>query len=703
MYSQETLSGWVKNQSDKRLENVIIRNVQTHTVQYTDANGFFEIEARYFEQIEVAYLGYETRFITMDSAHSKPVELTLKSISLESETVMVYGKADPLQAKKWVNSIDDVLQSSSAVQMVRRANFSQEPMVRGLNSNALSIKIDGMYVYPACVDHMDPVTNYVEVENLERITLNKSNTSENAAATIDMITNRAAFNTGFQAQADLGFESVSNLQKVRSILNMADSVQAFRLSVSHRKSGDYYAANHSRVEQSQYEKWNYMLNFRRFFKSDYQLDVSFIGDDAYDIGYPALIMDATKAQSRMLRFSYADSRIDGFGALTLYYNQIDHWMDDYQRDVTQRSVMPNMFMPMFGYTRTAGGFYQNTVAWYNSDSEFKVDYHRLEAFADMEMIPLDPAGSDAYVLNIGDALSHSVSVTLNDRWFRSENASISTTVKLEQNYKFLENESAKNALSGFWNQADFDYSATAFSFNVAYETFFNQYQFRLSYGRSERIPSHQETYAFFLYNPIDDYFYTGNPNLKTEKSHQVSGLFGFFSDRIRFKFEPYVNLLNDYVYGVYTTSEWKLYQNLDRVFITGFESEFTYQFSETLETALNAEYTYGYNEDLDEPLLMITPFNLHLKLVYANQQSQLAAEFDYYAEQERIAFRSSEEDQTKAYQLVNFRYSRRFLKQFQFRLGVENIFDSQYHSHLSVNNLAGKGRNLYLGLNYEIN
>jgi iron complex outermembrane receptor protein len=702
MYSQESLSGWVKNQSDKRLENVIVKNLKTNAIQYSDATGFFTILADYSDRIEFSYLGYETLFVSMDSALSLPMELKLRSVSLESETVTVYGEANPLKAKKWVNTIDDVLQSSSGVQMLSRANFSREVSVRGLASNAISVKIDGMYIYPACVDHMDPVTNYVEVENLDRIKLNKSNTSENAATTIDMITNRADFKEGFQFKTDLDYESVSSLQKIRSILNYSDSIAAVRLSYSQRNSGDYYAAKRHRVDNSQYEKQNYMFNYRRNVAKNYQIDFSFIGDDAFDVGYPVLIMDATKAQSRMYRLSLSDHNAEDFGRLTFYHNRVDHWMDDYQRDVTARRVMPNMFMPMFGYTRTTGAFYERKIAWYHTNTKIKVDYHYLDAFADMKMIPLDPLASEAYVLNIGDARSHNFVLTLNDLWYESEKEHFSTTFKLEQNNKYLDNKDARSSLSGFWDKKNFDYSARAFSFNLSYEMFVREYQIRLSYGRSERIPSHQETYAFFLYNPIDDYFYTGNPNLKTEKSNQLSGLFAYVRDNFQFKFEPYANFLSDYVYGLYASEEWKLYQNLDHVFISGFESELSYNFLPKIETVLKFDYTYAYNEDLDEPLLMIAPFSLGLKVAYIDAKKQLVAEFEYFAKQDRIAFRSSEEDRTEAYHLLHLRYNWSFLEQYELRLGIENIFDTQYHPHLSVNNLSGKGRNFYLGFSYSL-
>lgn len=44
---------------------------------------------------------------------------------------------------------------------------------------------------------------------------------------------------------------------------------------------------------------------------------------------------------------------------------------------------------------------------------------------------------------------------------------------------------------------------------------------RLSLANVGRLPTHVENYRHYVYNYVDGYFYTGNPNLKPERSTQV--------------------------------------------------------------------------------------------------------------------------------------------------------------------------------------
>ena len=112
------------------------------------------------------------------------------------------------------------------------------------------------------------------------------------------------------------------------------------------------------------------------------------------------------------------------------------------------------------------------------------------------------------------------------------------------------------------------------------------------------------------------------------------------------------------------------------------------------------EYTEGYNYQLEEALLMIAPFNSQLKLFYDTKDIRFIYELDYYADQDRIASKSSNEDKTKSYLLSNIRLDFDINKSSKLKFGIENLFDKSYHHHLSVNNLPGKGRNIYLGLSY---
>ena len=65
-------------------------------------------------------------------------------------------------AKGQVASIDEHLAELSHVNLVRRGSYAWEPVVNNMQTERLSTTIDGMKIFYACTDKMDPVTSYVE-------------------------------------------------------------------------------------------------------------------------------------------------------------------------------------------------------------------------------------------------------------------------------------------------------------------------------------------------------------------------------------------------------------------------------------------------------------------------------------------------------------------------------------------------------------
>ncbi|MFC5048888.1 TonB-dependent receptor plug domain-containing protein [Aquimarina hainanensis] len=55
--------------------------------------------------------------------------------------------------------------------MIKRGKLCLGASLNNMTTDRLSITIDGMQIYGACTDKMDPVTSYVDVSNLEKVTV----------------------------------------------------------------------------------------------------------------------------------------------------------------------------------------------------------------------------------------------------------------------------------------------------------------------------------------------------------------------------------------------------------------------------------------------------------------------------------------------------------------------------------------------------
>ena len=113
--------------------------------------------------------------------------------------VIVIGKKSQLYQKqaKPLATIDEYLQQSTKVDMIRRGSYAWEPMINNMTTERTLVTIDGMRIFGACTDKMDPITSYVEVSNLSEATIKSGQQGACHGATIggsiDLQRNRSGF------------------------------------------------------------------------------------------------------------------------------------------------------------------------------------------------------------------------------------------------------------------------------------------------------------------------------------------------------------------------------------------------------------------------------------------------------------------------------------------------------------------------------
>ncbi|MEO5790082.1 MAG: TonB-dependent receptor, partial [Gelidibacter sp.] len=81
---------------------------------------------------------------------------------LDEITVVGRRKLSNYRQEKTLSSIDDYLEKSNKITMIKRGNYAWEPSMNNMNSERLNVTIDGMQIFGACTDKMDPITSYVD-------------------------------------------------------------------------------------------------------------------------------------------------------------------------------------------------------------------------------------------------------------------------------------------------------------------------------------------------------------------------------------------------------------------------------------------------------------------------------------------------------------------------------------------------------------
>ncbi len=101
-------------------------------------------------------------------------EVLLKEVVIQSGSLQLNRK-DFIPDRNVQNSTDKILNEMGGVSMIKRGNYAWEPGIRGLNNGQINTTIDGMAIFGACTDRMDPVSSYIEPSNLKSIAISYGN------------------------------------------------------------------------------------------------------------------------------------------------------------------------------------------------------------------------------------------------------------------------------------------------------------------------------------------------------------------------------------------------------------------------------------------------------------------------------------------------------------------------------------------------
>jgi iron complex outermembrane receptor protein len=652
-------------------------------------------------------MGYASRSVDVaGSGDSILIDIKLAETPLTlQDAVVIYGKRDhAYSAAHKRNSIDDHFREVDGVHTLRRANFASEPVIRGYSADRISIVVDGVSVQSACVDKMDPVSAYVETENLDRMEIDKSgfdlSYGRQIGGTVNLVPEKPALDQSLSVRSSVSYEHASSLKRMMTIVQRGGKQWAFRLSASGKRAGDYRAGGGRRISNSGYDKVNVHAGVLVQPSARRTLDFSAIVDGAWDIGYPSMIMDTRRTKAVLVNVQYTERPRAGMNEWNVrwYASRIEHWMDDDDRDVTQRDVMPGMHMPMFGRTATIGG--RAEAIWLDARRLFKValDGHRVGAFADMRMDPIDPDVADMALVNLSDVADTRASLTLD--WRRRLGAKWEWRVSVRGDviHRDPSDGDGIRSLRIFYPTEDLSWTHGSISAGSQWTWEWNAAQ-RLTFGlsRRSRAPTMIETHGYFLYNAQDGRIYVGNPGLSDEVKTQVEVQWQRTAGRVQSDVALYVHEISNYIIGRPWDDEYYTYAGLRKARMIGTEAWIDFQWSGAWTSKASVTAMRGTNRDDGEPLPQITPVQGTVSLRWKPVRHRHDVIVRWAAPQRRVSS-VAREDRTAGYWTLEWNATVRLSDRVELRTGVENIFDRRYHDHLSFNNLPAGGRNIYAGL-----
>lgn len=661
-------------------------------------------------------------------------KLTLDTIILKDVTVSYTIPLNDSQIEKfyktnYFSTIDNLTSHLDGVSLIKRGEYAMEPQMNGFSGGQLNITIDGMKMFGACTDKMDPVTSYLEPANLKSITLghgtNGSLHGNNIGGSIDLAL-QEPFKRGegpFSSSLSGGYESASTGRNILISTGYFKNRWAWGLNGVYRKNSLYRAGNGLKINHSQFEKYNLhsVLKFTADSVSAFRADV--LWDFAKNVGYPALPMDVSSARAALFALEYQRNlRGYSFKAKT-YYNSVHHVMDDSARDSLyfldntagggRDSVIMRMDMP--GWSNTFGSYVQ-TVVNLNPKNKLtlKADNYVNTSLAEMTMhmhFPGQPPEPPMYLQTWPDILRSVTGIYISNTTTFSSRFILNVNGRVDYNSDRLQSSVGAEQFSVFNYKLAPKYSQITKGLNfTAQYTLFKPLSLSVQTGFSERIPTITERFGFYLFNAYDGYDYIGNPSLRTEKSFSGRLTLIYSHNGLKINLAQSLNYIHDYIMGIndtaippmnFYTNGLRVFNNLPGAKLYSTDLQVMYKSAGGFTFFLLAKYTRGQlNNGIPMPL--IPPLKNILSVTYEVRKWSFQADNETAFRQTRIN-PGYGETKSPSYTLFNIKASRHFMlkgSMLDCSAGMTNIFDVNYYEHLDWGHIPRPGRSFSLFIKY---
>jgi iron complex outermembrane receptor protein len=627
-------------------------------------------------------------------------------------------------------TIDNITARLDGMSLIRRGAYAMEPMLHGFSGGQLNVTIDGMKIFGACTDKMDPVTSYIEPTNLKSISIKQGTSGSmngcNIGGSLDMTLQEPDIKNSQPEFTSLGmgYESVSQGRNILFSTGFSNKKWAWGIDGVYRKNENYRDGKNRVIPFSQFEKTNIHTVLRYSIDAISHLKADLLYDLGRNIGYPALPMDVSKARANIGALEYDRNGKTRLKA-KIYYNQVLHIMDDSKRDSTflltnstsgkKDTVYMRMDMP--GKTSTFGSYLQAERSWNTRNRLLvKLDNYANHSLAEMTM-HMNRRGTGPeppmYMQTWPEMLRIVTGLYLQNTTAVSENFRLTINGRVDYGTDILKSKFGQQQFSVFGYSLAKKQSRLVKSLNLSPEIDFGKnFSMNATLGYSERLPTITERLGFYLYNAYDGYDYIGNPYIKTEKSDFAQLAFRLTKPGLKINLSQTFSYVTDYIMGItdpvippmnFYTHGTRVYSNLPSAKLYSADLELMYFPVKHFSLFELSKFTYG-ELGSGEPLPLMPPLKNIVSVKYQKDRFSIQFENESSLAQNRINT-SYGETASRAYSLFHAKgsYSIPLHRvSMDIGVGVSNIFNRAYYDHLDWGRINRPGRNAELFLKFSV-
>lgn len=274
-----------------------------------------------------------------------PVVVTAPAPQTPLKTVI-----DPRAAQQPLPAGDgaDLLKTIPGMSVIRKGGTDGDPVFRGMAASRLNILLDGEMILGGCGMRMDPPTAYVFPDSYDAVTLLKGPQSVQygpgaSAATVLFERQPRQFpEAGWRADAALTVASFDRHDEMLDVAAGNPSFQA-RAIATRNASNDYRDGNGDDVH-SEYKRWSNTAILSWTPDQDTRWELSAARSDG-EAAYADRSMDGVRFSRDNLGLKFSRERLSPLLRkleAQLYYNYVDHVMDNYSlRTATGMRMLSN--------------------------------------------------------------------------------------------------------------------------------------------------------------------------------------------------------------------------------------------------------------------------------------------------------------------------------------------------------------------------
>lgn len=639
--------------------------------------------------------------------------LSLQAAQVELGTIDVEAKVDTEVIKdvhgediKSADLAEALFKQSPSISLSRRSGIANDILVRGQRKDNINVSIDGTKVCGACPNRMDPPVSHVLTNNIDYIEINEGpyNVEDFGVLSGDVKIHTIQPTKEFEGDVNLGFGSWGYKKASLSASGAIAENVRFLLSASAETGEQYedgdgndFAGQIQReidngntlIPGSQYQdRYKEMDAFSKktvlaklFWNitENQELRLSYTANRSDDILYPSSKMDAIYDDSDIFNVEYIAKDLGRYSKelnVQLYQTEVEHPMSTMYRNA---AAAKGFEMTHALTTKMQGAKIKNS---------FDLDNHTITAGVDYSLRNWD----GGYYKN---GKPHMVPVSIDD--VDTENVAffLEDKIKMDQFVLDLGLRYDDTAITPKGNLPTQQPKQPENNYNELNGYIFGTYhadtntKYFAGLGKSSRVPDAKELY-WLGSMPISGTMppvapSVGTPDLENTINYEFDiGMEKKFEDAT-FKVKAFYSKLKDYIaYNDFFAADPARgqYENVDAK-IYGFELSGTYVATAELYFDYGMAYQKGKKDDAltgqtGTEMPEIPPFKFNAAANYDWDES-LTFRAEVIASDEWTDIDEENGEQPlDAYAVLNLKGTKRFNKNFELTVGVDNLFDTTY-------------------------